>query len=101
MPLSSQTSISSSPFGALTSLPSIVSLTVSICLPSLVRSHRPDLHQIVLDPALEIGAEFVYRRLHGHRRRVAEGAEALAQDLVGQVVEQFDIARPALIPRHA
>ena len=55
-----------------------------------------NLHQVVFDPALEVLTELVDRRLHGHRRRVAESAETLAQNLVGQVVKQFDVARLAL-----
>src|SRR4030095_12780712 len=98
MPFISQTSISSSPFGAVTSRPLIVSLTVSIFNVSIGCLY---LNQCLLYAALEVASEFLYCRLYRHHRRVTQRTEALEEDLVGEIVEQLDVTRHAFVAMHS
>src|SRR5262245_27866534 len=54
----------------------------------------------MLDPALEVITEIDDPRRYGVSRRVAERAETLAENLVGHVIKQFDVARAPFVTMH-
>src|SRR5512135_383061 len=84
------------PLRALTGTPSTSMLTRSSLMPSCRAAARLDDAVAVLDVVLELVPEMPDETLHGPRRRVAERADGVALDVVGDADQHVDVFRAAL-----
>src|SRR5512139_3352542 len=79
------------PLRALTGTPSTSMLTSSSLIPSCRAAARLDDAVAVLDVMLELVPEMSDEALHRPRRRVAERADGVAFDVVGDADEHVDV----------
>src|SRR3569833_1722075 len=79
-----------SPLSTCSVRPSISILSVAIVI------FRSDLASLVFDVVLELAAKVFEEALHRHRRRVAQGADGMANDAPCHAIEQFHVFGPTL-----
>src|SRR5690606_4992314 len=79
------------PLRPLTGTPSTSRLTSSSLMPSRHAPARPDHAVAVLDVVLELVPEMLHETLHGPRRRIAQRADGVALDVVGDADQQVHV----------
>src|SRR5512139_1240519 len=84
------------PLRALTGTPSTSMLTSSSLIPSCRAAARLDDAVAVLDVVLELVPEMSDEALHGPRRRVAERADSVSLDVVGDAHQHIHVFLAAL-----
>src|SRR5438105_6803926 len=94
-PMSFAASITSMPFGASTSRPSIVSFTVSEGADAVTNSPLVERAALFGDVPLVFVVVLLDRGDNGAGGEVAEGAQHLAADLAGERQQQVEVARHA------
>src|SRR5665213_1516149 len=95
-----------SPFLALTATPSISTLTNSSAILSLQRRRldaalRDDTRARMVDHVFELVAVVLQEALHRPRRRIAERADRVPLDVIGDIEQEIQLIAPGVACEHA